>query len=395
MKNRLCIIICLILASGGLMAQNQTGLKIAVANPNVLGLHASPEIAAKLIRLELVKLNIYSVYDEFDMADVVKNNPAYQAECYGINCLTEMGRDLKVDYIVSGSFDGLGNKIAITLKIIDVKNQTIYKSSISEFDNQEIELQRMIEIMLKSMHGIAYEETVYEQLRFKNEPITSTNIGRINNNGPRIGYAVLVGSMNEFATRPSIQGGLDIFPAVTMIGYQLEGQYVGTENFSALIEGIINFTGMEQGVFIPSLTVLNGFRFGKAGWEFAFGPGFSLRRTSDGFFDGLNLFGKGEDYYWTEDEYFSYMSQFIPEGEYIPTAYEYSDYNSNYSIEEYYDKRADARFSTTWVIGAGRTFRAGALNVPVNAFYSSNVDGGMLGLSVGFNVQKSKVAINE
>ncbi len=29
-----------------------------------------------------------------------------------------------------------------------------------------------------------------------------------------------------------------------MIGYQFKGQYVGTENFSALIEGIVNVSGM-------------------------------------------------------------------------------------------------------------------------------------------------------
>tara|TARA_Y100000385_G_scaffold288456_1_gene355117 strand:+ start:6107 stop:6259 length:153 start_codon:yes stop_codon:yes gene_type:complete len=50
-----------------------------------------------------------------------------------------------------------------------------------------------------------------------------------------------------------------------MIGYQIEGQYVGTENFSALVEGIFNISGLEQGKLIPTITIFNGFRFGKAG----------------------------------------------------------------------------------------------------------------------------------
>jgi hypothetical protein len=47
-----------------------------------------------------------------------------------------------------------------------------------------------------------------------------------------------------------------------------------------------------------------------------------------------------------------------------------------------------------FVFAVGRTFRAGSLNIPVNAFYSSQKGGGMVGLNVGFNVQKSKRPIH-
>jgi hypothetical protein len=108
--------------------------------------------------------------------------------------------------------------------------------------------------------------------------------------------------MNEFAMRPESQGGLDIFPGVSMIGYQIEGQYVGTENFSALVEGIININGLEQGLFIPSLTIMNGFRFGKAGWEIAFGPGFSVRnKPLTGSSIPIGTFGDSTRYYSQAD----------------------------------------------------------------------------------------------
>lgn len=380
-----------VLLVAGWAVQGQNGAKkIAVANPNVQGLHATPEIAAKLLRLELFKLNLYSVYDEFDMADVIKNNPQYQTECYGINCLTAMGKDLNVDYIVSGSFDGLGNKIAISIKIIDVKNQTIYKSGIQEFNNIEMEMQRMVEVMLKNMHQLPYDEVTANRLAFSNEPITANTVGRINNNGPRIGYALMTGTLNEFATRPSQQGGLDIFPGVSMIGYQLEGQYVGTENFSALIEALIFFTGMEQGEFIPSLTILNGFRFGKKGYEFAFGPGIGIKRVSSGFFDTENLFGEGANAYFSERDWSESGYNFDAVNEiYLEPGF----YNSDYVFEEHLDKRGDVVFNTTWVFAVGRTFRSGALNIPVNIFYSSHQKGGMAGVSVGFNVLKSKETI--
>jgi hypothetical protein len=47
-----------------------------------------------------------------------------------------------------------------------------------------------------------------------------------------------------------------------------------------------------------------------------------------------------------------------------------------------------------FIFAVGRTFRAGALNIPVNVFYSSKKGGGMAGVSVGFNVMKSKKPIN-
>jgi hypothetical protein len=241
----------------GIISQAQTDKMptIAIANPNVNGLTFKPESVAKMMRLETIKLQKYKVYDEYDMADVLKTKEEFRTQCYGQNCLIKLGAELNVDYVMCGSIDGLGNKIAVTMKIVDVKNQTLFKSSVKEFDNQETEIQRMIEIILAEMHGFAVDKVTSDRLAFKNEVITSNNIGKINNSGPRIGGAALVGSLNEFATRPTSQGGLNIAPFVSMIGYQFEGQYVGTENFSALVEGIVNVSGLEQGRFLPSVHV--------------------------------------------------------------------------------------------------------------------------------------------
>ncbi len=374
-------------------------LKIAVANPSVDGLYASPKIAAKLLRLELTKLELYTIVDEFDMADVLAKSEEYQKNCLGIDCLTRLGEELNVDYIVSGSFDGLGNKIAISLKIIDVKNKSVYKSETSEFENQEIELQRMIEIILFDMYEKPVNKEIRAKLNFKNDIINSYTVGQINNSGPRIGYGFLTGTMNEYANRSIKNGGLDIFPGVSMIGYQFEKQYVGTENFSAIVEGIFNFSGMEQGLFMPTFTILNGFRFGSDGWEFAFGPGFGFKRYSYGFFDSDNTFGKGQGTYFSQDDWRDYAFEqfeagnpdFIdPVGNYY-TVPDPSTLNSKYNFDEKnLDKNGNLRMSTTWVIGFGRTFRSGSLNIPVNVFYSSQGKGGMLGLSLGFNVQKAK-----
>ncbi len=372
------------------LAQNNP--TIAVANPNINTLTVRPEAAAKMMRLELIKINKYKVYDEFDMNEVIKANEEYRTGCYGQNCLTKLGNELKVDYVMSGSLDGLGNKIVVTIKIIDVKNQTLYKSSVREFDNQETEIQRMIEVVMADMHGITVDKVITDRLAFKNEIITSNNIGKINNSGPRIGFAYLTGSVNEFATRDEKYGGLGIQPFTSMIGYQIEGQYVGTENFSALVEGIINISGLEQGQFVPSFSLLNGFRFGKANWEFAFGPRFGITSTSQGFFDTEKKYSE-DGIYFSQSDWTDYAIQ--NNNDPSKPVLDQNNPGYDYEFEKNFDKRGRKGLSTTFLIAFGRTFQAGALNIPVNLFYSSQKGGGYIGINMGFNVQKSKQPINK
>ena len=140
MKTKL-FFIAVLMNLGIAYTQNENLPSIAVANPNVNAVAVKPESAAKMMRLELIKINKHKVYDEFDMADVLKAKEEFRTMCYGQNCLAKLGAELKVDFIMCGSIDGLGNKIAVTIKIVDVKNQVIYKSNVREFDNQEVEVQ--------------------------------------------------------------------------------------------------------------------------------------------------------------------------------------------------------------------------------------------------------------
>ena len=385
MKNSILIISLFVLSFGAFAQGNSS---IAVANPNVEGLYATPEMCAKMIRLELSKLNKYSVYDKFDMQDVYDSNESYKT-CLSKSCLVEFGQKLGANYMITGSFDLLGNKIVITLKMIDVANNSVYKSGLKEFTNQEKELQRMVEVLLTEMLDIPVNKELSDRLKFDNDIITKANVGKVSNSGPRVGVGVMTGAFYEYANRSKSQGGLDIFPAVSMIGYQLEAQYVGTDNFSALAEFILNVNGLEQGKFIPTLSILNGFRFGDAGWEFAFGPGFTLTKTSMGRFVDGN--------YQTQAEYRDYW-----EGEWDGNIETFSQHMNNpdyvdimNTMEETLDDRADVKGAFMFVMAFGRTFRAGALNIPVNIFYSSRGKGGIAGLNVGFNVTKKKTTLTQ
>jgi len=365
---------------------------IAVTNLNTTGLDVTPILAAKMARLELVKLEKYTVLDEFDMAEVMEQNSAYRS-CYGKTCLIELGEKLKVDYVLSGSVDGLANKIVVTIKLIDVNNKILKSTKSVEFDNQEAELQRMLGIVIQEMLGIMPDAVTKTQLEFKNEVITSNNVGRMNNSGPRMGISYVgYGDINEFFTRRESQGGLDIVPVMTNLGYQFEAQYIGTEHFSALGELIINVGGMEQGHFFPSVTLLNGFRFGNGGWEFAFGPSIGARKTTKGIVDEQGNYFRSSE--WDAKHYEAWHTNSANVNQttgdvYVPyVAVDESLYSRTL------DSRGNTEFNASWMMAFGRTFKSGALNIPLNLYYSSNSYGGIFGASIGFNVNKSKKSIN-
>ena len=111
----------------------------------------------------------------------------------------------------------------MTLRTID-----IHKSGLREFTNQEKELQRMTEVVLKEMLGNpTSNKELVDRLKFDNDIITKSTVGKVSNSGPRVGVGFMTGSFYEFANRPKDQGGLDIIPAVSMIGYQLGGSVRG------------------------------------------------------------------------------------------------------------------------------------------------------------------------
>ena len=391
MKTKAIILNVLILIFFGPTVLAQTA---AVANLSTEGVGLTPEIAGKITRIELVKTQKFTVLDQFDMESALSGKGNFN-DCYGKNCLIEMGQALKADYIFSGSIDALGNKIIVSLKMIDVKASSLKKTHTLEFDDQPNEISRMVEITLLEMLDMPINAETKKRLEFKHEVITSSNVGRVNNSGPRFGLSVVAGGdMFDFFTRPEDKGGLDILPGMTNIGYQFEAQYIGTENFSALFEIIPNIAGMEQGQFIPTLSLLNGFRFGQSGWEFAFGPSFGGRRM----INGLNDPETGD--YYTESEWFEKdFNEWSADPSHVDqTTGEWLEQYSAPS-KDLYTKRLDSRgymeFNTNWIMGLGRTFKSGALNIPLNLYYSGNKHGHVIGASVGFNITKQKKNINQ
>ncbi len=368
MKKVFTFLACMtLLVSLPFISQAQTS-SMVIGGIEVHGIKADQQILRTVIYKSLVNSKKYVVNDRYDVAE--KIGVEKLSNCMGKECLISIGKELQADYAISASYDGLGDRILISMKIIDVKNGIIFKNEIGQFENQITELNRMTDIMIYRMLEVPINENVEKMLAYKDNPAASSGPGKMNNSGPRIGFGVATGENANYFTRSENEGGRGMpTPLIFNIGYQLEAQYVGNENFSGLFEFIMNVGGLEQGTAIPSLAILHGARFGKNSWEIALGPSLSMKQ----------LYSGTTEYDGTFRSY-SELARMGIDG-------------SSYNYFKRPDTRGSTYFSTNFIIGVGRTFHSGAINIPVNAIASFNKYGVSYGLSMGMNINKSKQTI--
>ena len=358
-------------ASMGASAQNQSKPFAAVLGIASKGVVPDADAVAYMVRLEMEKANVYNMMDKYDVADAIKKNNIDIKSCFGKTCVVAAGKALGADKMVTGSVERFGEKIIIALKVIDVKTEAVEKHDATEYLNLQPELQKMIEISVKKMLGLETDITIVNMLINYNTPIENPKT-QIRLNGPRMGGAYAFGDAANVMNAKESEGGFNMYPAMFQFGWQQEWQYLSAGNFQALIEGVALIGGLESGKVIPSVTLLNGFRFGKAGWEFGFGPSFRVIQKANGFYgDGSNNTTDGK---WYLDKDWSKLNPTVKE--------------NPYAITKRLDSRGVDMLSTSLVLSAGRTFKSGYLNIPVNLWVSPRKDGTVIGFSFGFNIYK-------
>lgn len=335
---------------------------IAVMGIDVQGIDIPKETIRNMVHLEVEKANIFSVLDRYDIDDLLKQEDIPIDACYGKNCLANIGKLLKVDLVLTGNVEKMGDKIVMSFRYINVYTEMIEEVAVVEFMNLPEEIDKMIMITINKLFDIKNDENLVNMLVDYDKPISSPKT-TLKLNGPRMGASITFGPAAERLQAPEREGGYEMFPLVTQFGYQFETQYLSAGTFQALIEYIGMIGGLESGKFIPSIAVMNGFRSSANGWEFAFGPVFKLVRSAYGYYD-QNGDWKLE-YEWNSEN-----------GE------------NPYEIVEMPDNRGDIKFTTNLIIAVGKTFKSGYLNVPVNVYVIPNKKGTIVGTSIGFNITK-------
>jgi hypothetical protein len=342
---------------------------IGVLNLEAHGVIPDPYTLGSMTRLELEKTGRYVVLDHNDMKEALKGNGIDISTCLGRTCAIEAGKLMKADLMLIGSVERFSEKIAITLKLVEVGTGNVQASNTSEYVNLQKEIQRMLHISVKKLLGMEVEKKLVDQLAATEKPVEGA-ISRANLSGPRMGCYITDGLLGErMRASKHDHGGLGMSPVTSMIGWQQEIQYFSSGNFQCLMEMLFTGAGLESGRFIPSFTLLNGFRFGRQGWELALGPTFRVVKMAKG--------------YYRVNEDMSYD----PVDDWHLTREWNSENGPNpYPIMENIDDRGTPEFSTAMVFAIGRTFTSGQLNIPVNAYVIPREHGNVYGLSVGFNV---------
>jgi curli biogenesis system outer membrane secretion channel CsgG len=373
----LAIVILTAAISSSSMAQtNQFNSKketVGIVDVYTDGVLSDPSSMGNLLRIELEKTGFYHVADRYDIEDLTKKANLETDGCYGKTCLVEIGKVIGADKMLTGSVERFGERIIVSLRLIDVRSATIVKSDVTEHLNIQPEIQKMIEISVKNLLGIENDPLLVNYLINQETSIAANVINKQNNSGPRMGVAYITGFAGERFAAPLDQGGWDMSPFISQFGYQWETQYLGSGNFQALFEFVGMVSGLEQGQFIPSMIIMNGFRSSNTGWEIAFGPSFSFRRKAIGYY----TLDENGDPFWNKGDWNVRDQSGTP----VPKPDEVE-------IIENLDKRGNIKLSTGWVWAVGKTFKSGHLNIPVNVYVSPNKNGWFVGTSVGFNIRK-------
>jgi len=369
MKKLLLTFFSLISVNAVLFSQNTTEKKptVAIVDFDTRGYNINHTEVIQYTINELIRVDKYEIIDKYDVEYFVNRDSLNVKNCFSKICLSEIGEKLNADKMFTGSISKLGDKVIVTLRILDVKTQSFEDVHIKEFLVIPGSEFPMLRVCMNEMFGLPNQSDLVNKLTQKTEFDNSINNPyalRLRADGPRMGVTYATGYLSDVLQKPLNKGGYDGVPYMFQFGYQFEKQYLNEGNFQALFEFIPMITGLDQGQFIPSITFLNGIRNNTNGWEFAFGPTLSLSRKSNGYFNDKNEFIVNASGSLTLEEEAAAL---------------------NKPIQELPDSRGTESISYGFLFAAGKTIKSGKLNLPINIYVVPGKSGVRFGLSLGWN----------
>ena len=360
---RASLIAALCAFGGTAHAQSEPKKTLAVLDFDVRNYPVDGQQLIDKATIELIRINKFEIVDKYDIEYISKRDQVDLKGCYSKICLEDIGKRLKCDFLLTGSYDVLGDRVAVTVRLYDVAKGSFAESASRVYLNIPQQNLTMMEVAIKDLLAVANDENLIKKLTISEEYESALNnpeTAVINNNGPRLGITAVAGSSTKILMADPKTGGFGYsLPALTSFGYQFEQVFVNSGDFQALFEFIPLIAGLEYGRLIPSANVLMGMRNSRTGWEFAVGPNFTTTVTAEGYMEG-------EDFIISSDP--------------------------NRDLITRLDSRGDLAVSTGLVLGFGKTFKSGKMNFPVNLFVVTpgRGDSWRIGTSVGFNIVRKK-----
>ncbi|MFY0644701.1 MAG: hypothetical protein JXR19_09580 [Bacteroidia bacterium] len=323
----------------------------------------SSQNLTELLRIQISKHNRFEVVDRYEVTEVLAESDQNPGSCLSKSCLVDAGKKLKVNKVVSGSIDQLGESLYIRLRLMDIKTETVDKEIVKEYLYIPEKIGVMLSLAVNELLGLESDQALENSLTSKSSYESAVNNPHYNVlqlSGPRMGYTFITGEAAGIMALPKSQGGYDAYPALFQFGYQFEKQYLNEGKFQALFEFIPMISGLDQGMFIPSLTVMNGLRNNVNGIEFAIGPSINFIQQSRQFQDPAT--GEWHRVQTTENV-------------------------NNYDVVNRMDSRGEVAVKSYVVLAAGFSLKSGKMNIPINAFVIPAKETMRFGFSFGFNAR--------
>jgi TolB-like protein len=337
MKNLFSIL--LMLMSTTLIFAQQP--KMAVVSFDVTNTSINTKELTEILRIEVSKHNKYEIIDRYEIQEILNKEQITTETCLSKSCLLQAGKILNVDYLLSGSADKLGESLYLRIRLLNLKAGSIEKEAVREFLFIPEKINTMVSLCVNDIVGVENDKVIESSLSNKDSYENALNnpyYQTLNLSGPRMGYSFFLGKTADILALPKAEGGFNASPTFFQMGYQFEKQYLSEGKWQALVEFIPLISGLDQGLFIPSLSILNGIRSNVNGLEFAIGPTFT----------------------------------------------------ANKRLEDRLDSRGEFKLSTNVVIAAGFSLKSGKLNIPINAYFVPAKDDLRLGISFGFNTRNNR-----
>lgn len=349
--------------------QKTTDLKQKIAILNIDAKHAAfhPKVLGNILRTEVERLDSFEVIDRYDAEFLVKQHQMKLDSCFGKLCALEVAAQLSADKAVTGNIDYYGNNLSLTLRLIDVKSKVVERTQVTEYLFLPDEISSMLRLSMLQLFNRPYDKELLKSITKRNNyenTINNSNKVSVRLNGPRTGFACFFGETAEIINQSRHEGGFDAYPLMFQFGFQYEKQYLNEGSYQALVEFLPTITGFNQNIFIPSVTIMNGFRENRHGWEIAFGPTFSLITKAYGYYDAEGKWRLNAEWKEAPDK-------------------------NPFLQEQRIDSRGIPELNAGFVIAVGKTIKSGRLNIPVNVYYVPSKDGGRAGMSFGFNAKRS------
>jgi hypothetical protein len=264
-----------------------------------------------------------------------------------------------IDYAVSGRAVLINEKLILSLRLFDINQNKIIRTTYSEFAYNEEKLDKLIRISVAELFKVKVDPALknsYDYDKVKEAEMDGPAVRRINLSGPRFGMSMLTERNAEIFQRRESEGGFGKSPYLTVIGYQNEYQYLNTGLLSAILQTNISVAGLSQQMAIPSLSFVQGFRFTN-GWEFGFGPVLRLTKTEN-----------------------------IVNGNQLANDFpELQDYRRQL------DSRGALGIQSAWIYAIGKSFQMGQMNIPINLYGIPDKDGWLFGVSMGWAINARNI----